>query len=88
LRAKIGTSQTVLIDSIGGKNATGRSYSDAPEIDGVVTIEDGGALRAGEFARVIVTATSEHDLVGRLAVGNEPTGKRSTRSPVSAPAPR
>jgi ribosomal protein S12 methylthiotransferase len=88
LRAKIGTTQTVLIDSIDGKNATGRSYSDAPEIDGVVTIEGGRALRAGQFVRVIVTATSEHDLVGRLAAGNEPAGKRSTRSPAGAAAPR
>ena len=68
LHAKTGTTQTVLIDAIEGKNATGRSASDAPEIDGVVTIEGGGTLRAGEFARVVVTAASEHDLVGRLAI--------------------
>ncbi len=68
LRAKIGTTQTVLVDAIEGKNATARSASDAPEIDGVVTIEGGGTLRAGEFARVVVTAAGEHDLVGRLAI--------------------
>jgi ribosomal protein S12 methylthiotransferase len=88
LRAKIGTTQTVLIDAVDGGHATGRSYSDAPEIDGVVMIEGGGKLRTGSFAQVVVTATSEHDLVGRLAVGSGPSGKRSTRARVGATAPR
>jgi ribosomal protein S12 methylthiotransferase len=66
LRAKIGTTQTVLIDTVEEKHAVGRSASDAPEIDGVVTIEGGGAaLRSGSFVRVVITATSEHDLIGR-----------------------
>ena len=44
-----------------------RSAADAPEIDGVVRIEDGGTLHSGSFARVRITAAGEHDLVGRLA---------------------
>jgi ribosomal protein S12 methylthiotransferase len=84
LRAKSGTTQTVLIDSIDGTNATGRSYSDAPEIDGVVTIKGGGTLDIGAFAEVVVTATSEHDLVGRLAAGNLPLGTRGAQSFVSS----
>jgi ribosomal protein S12 methylthiotransferase len=66
LRAKIGTTLAVLIDTIDGNNACGRSASDAPEIDGVVTVEGGRSLRAGEFVRVVVTAAGEHDLVGHL----------------------
>ncbi len=66
LRAKIGTIQTVLIDTIEGNKAVGRSASDAPEIDGMVTVEGGRSLRTGEFSRIVITAASEHDLVGRL----------------------
>ena len=66
LSAKVGTIQTVLIDTIDGKNAIGRSTADAPEIDGMVTVEGGGGLRAGTFTRVAITAASEHDLVGRI----------------------
>ncbi len=84
LRAKIGTTQTVLIDSIDGKNATGRSYSDAPEIDGVVTIKGGGTLDIGAFAEVVITTTSEHDLVGHLADGNLPLATRRARSSMTA----
>ena len=66
LSAKVGTIQTVLIDTIDGKNAIGRSAADAPEIDGMVTVERGGGLRPGTFTRVAITAASEHDLVGRI----------------------
>jgi ribosomal protein S12 methylthiotransferase len=79
LREKIGTIQTVLIDAIDGSSATGRGYSDAPEIDGVVTVENGGKLHAGDFARIVVTATTEHDLVGRLAVETNAAHARSNR---------
>jgi ribosomal protein S12 methylthiotransferase len=80
LRARIGATETVLIDSIDGNNATGRGTSEAPEIDGIVTIEGGGSLRVGDFAQVVLTAAGEHDLVGRLAVGHASTDKRNTRS--------
>ncbi|MEP6942710.1 MAG: 30S ribosomal protein S12 methylthiotransferase RimO [Betaproteobacteria bacterium] len=66
LQAKIGTTQTVLIDVVENDLATGRGYSDAPEIDGVVTI-DGGNLRPGEFVRAFIQSASEHDLAGCLA---------------------
>jgi ribosomal protein S12 methylthiotransferase len=82
LRAKIGTTQTVLIDTLEGQSATGRSASDAPEIDGVVTIEGGSALRVGEFARVVITAAGEHDLVGKLEARSRSSVRRGTRSRV------
>jgi ribosomal protein S12 methylthiotransferase len=47
--------------------AVARSGADAPEIDGVVHVEGGGELQPGTFARVTVTAASEHDLVAMLA---------------------
>ena len=67
LCAKIGKTLDVLVDSVAEGRAIGRSTADAPEIDGVVRVEDGGALHAGSFARVFITGAGEHDLVGRLA---------------------
>ena len=42
--------------------AIARSAADAPEIDGIVIIEDGRALAVGEFVRVRVVGSGEHDL--------------------------
>ena len=65
LRAKVGQTLTVLVDAVDGDRAIARSTADAPEIDGVVAIEEGAALRVGAFARVTITDASEHDLAAR-----------------------
>ncbi|HTS52484.1 MAG TPA: 30S ribosomal protein S12 methylthiotransferase RimO, partial [Burkholderiales bacterium] len=62
LRAKIGRTMTVLLDQTGSERATARSAADAPEIDGVVYIENGKHLEAGQFARVRITGADAHDL--------------------------
>jgi ribosomal protein S12 methylthiotransferase len=67
LRAKAGRRLEVLVDEVDRKGAVARSSADAPEIDGVVRIRDGGKLRPGEFAAVIVEDAGEHDLTARLA---------------------
>jgi ribosomal protein S12 methylthiotransferase len=66
LEAKVGSVQKVLVDLIDGELAIGRSMADAPEIDGLVQIQDGAAagLRAGEFAEVTIMGSDEHDLFG------------------------
>jgi ribosomal protein S12 methylthiotransferase len=67
LAAKVGRTLQVLVDTVADGRATARSAADAPEIDGVVSIEDGGELAAGEFVRVRVVASGEHDLTARRA---------------------
>ena len=65
LAEKIGRTIDVLIDAVdedGG--ATGRSKADAPEIDGEVHLRDAGHLKAGDFARVTVEDSDDHDLFG------------------------
>ncbi|MHB1654843.1 MAG: 30S ribosomal protein S12 methylthiotransferase RimO [Burkholderiales bacterium] len=64
LERRIGQTMTVLIDDITGEGALGRSYADAPEIDGVVVIEQAEDLVPGEFATVRITDSGEHDLWG------------------------
>ena len=66
LARRIGDTMTVLVDGHEGSVAIARSAADAPEIDGVVRIAEGGRLVAGEFARVIVTGASDHDLAATL----------------------
>jgi ribosomal protein S12 methylthiotransferase len=66
LERKIGSVQTVLVDAIDGELAIGRSKADAPEIDGLVQIQDGAAagLKPGDFCEVRIMGSDEHDLFG------------------------
>ncbi len=62
LQNKVGTTATVLIDSITANGAVARSPSDAPEIDGVVYLSNTGGLQAGEFVNVNILSADQHDL--------------------------
>jgi ribosomal protein S12 methylthiotransferase len=64
-RALIGTKMGVLVEGITDETIYGRSYRDAPEIDGLVYIL-GGEARPGEFVDVEITDASEYDLVGSV----------------------
>jgi ribosomal protein S12 methylthiotransferase len=66
LAAKVGSTIEVLIDAVDpeSRGATGRSKSDAPEIDGEVHLRDAADLQVGDFARVLVEDSDEHDLYG------------------------
>ncbi len=66
LDRKVGTRQTVLVDHVDADGAIARSKADAPEIDGVVRIDDGQALKPGQFIEVEIVHADEHDLLGRL----------------------
>ena len=69
LERKVGSVRTVLVDAIDGELAIGRTGSDAPEIDGVVQVQDGAehGLRPGDFAQVRIMGSDEHDLYGVVA---------------------
>jgi ribosomal protein S12 methylthiotransferase len=68
LQAKVGKTLRVLLDQVDHNGGVGRSYSDAPEIDGVVYVkppyEPHKKLIAGEFVDVVITAADAHDLWG------------------------
>lgn len=67
LAAKVGRTLDVLVDRVEGGRALARSSADSPAIDGIVSIDDGGGLAVGGFARVTVVGSGEHDLIARLA---------------------
>jgi ribosomal protein S12 methylthiotransferase len=67
LKTKIGKTLTVLVDEITEDGvALARSTADAPEIDGLVIVEDGADLNVGEFADVQIIDSTEHDLIAIL----------------------
>jgi ribosomal protein S12 methylthiotransferase len=70
LRRRVGATMQVLVDhapGLGRKGGVGRSYADAPEIDGTVRLlppeKASKTLKVGEFTRARVVATEGHDLV-------------------------
>jgi ribosomal protein S12 methylthiotransferase len=62
LQRKVGETLTVLVDSTEANTVVARSSADAPEIDGMVSIEGAKNLVPGDFCEVRVTRASEHDL--------------------------
>ena len=44
----------------------GRTYKDAPNVDGLIFINTDEELMSGDFARVRVTGALEYDLIGEL----------------------
>jgi len=62
LKRKIGKTLTVLVDEVGDEGAIARSSADAPEIDGLVYVENGQQLSVGDFVEVKIIDSDEHDL--------------------------
>jgi len=72
LQRRVGATMQVLVDSapgLGRKGGLGRSYADAPEIDGVVQLlppeKISKTLRVGEFTKARIVAAQGHDLVAQ-----------------------
>jgi ribosomal protein S12 methylthiotransferase len=63
----IGKTLDILVEGVDEENqiSIGRSYRDAPEIDGLVIIED--LAPVGELVPVQINSALTHDLVGTLA---------------------
>ncbi|MBZ8141677.1 30S ribosomal protein S12 methylthiotransferase RimO [Rubrivivax gelatinosus] len=73
LQRRVGQTMQVLVDhapALGRKGGIGRSYADAPEIDGTVRLlppqKASRTLKVGEFTRVRIVAAEGHDLVAMV----------------------
>ncbi len=71
LQERVGSTMQILVDSapaLGRKGGQGRSYADAPEIDGVVKLQPpekaSVTLKSGTFCRAHIVAAQGHDLIG------------------------
>ena len=72
LQRRVGATMQILVDSapsMGKKGGLGRSYADAPEIDGVVRLlppeKISKTLKAGEFTKARIVSAQGHDLVAQ-----------------------
>ena len=66
---RIGQELLVMIEGkVSGESAyIGRTYGDAPKVDGYMFVQTGEVLATGDFAKVKVTGAMEYDLIGELA---------------------
>jgi ribosomal protein S12 methylthiotransferase len=66
LQRRIGQQMTVLVETREDGGYLGRSYADAPEIDGLVHIATDSTLNQGDFCQVQVNDADEYDLYASL----------------------
>ncbi|MCP4429397.1 MAG: 30S ribosomal protein S12 methylthiotransferase RimO [Gammaproteobacteria bacterium] len=64
LRRRIGQTMQVLIESRDEECWIGRSYADAPEIDGLIIIDSDDDLKIGELYSIEITETDCYDCYG------------------------
>ena len=62
LSEKVGSIQTVIVDEISKDFAVARSYANAPEIDGVIFLENPSGLEAGDMLDVKIKSSVDYDL--------------------------
>ncbi|MCO6549618.1 MAG: 30S ribosomal protein S12 methylthiotransferase RimO [Gilliamella sp.] len=66
LQAKIGKTLAVIIDEVDEEGAIGRSMADAPEIDGVVYLNEENQVKVGDIVQVNIEHSDEYDLWGTV----------------------
>jgi ribosomal protein S12 methylthiotransferase len=64
LKAKVGQTLQVLIDEVDDEGAIGRSFADAPEIDGCVYLNGEQDVKPGDLVNVLIEHSDEYDLWG------------------------
>lgn len=69
LASKIGSQMTVLVDAVDDEGVIARSSADAPEIDGLVFINDFSDAEPGDFIQVRIVDSDEHDLYANPIIG-------------------
>jgi ribosomal protein S12 methylthiotransferase len=64
LQQKIGKTIAVIIDEVDDEGAIGRSFGDAPEIDGMVYLNEEFDVHPGDIVQVTIEHADEYDLWG------------------------
>lgn len=71
LKRRIGQTIQVLIDEVDEEGAIGRSFADAPEIDGLVYLNGDVELKPGDLITATIEHSDEYDLwAARVAVND------------------
>ncbi len=73
LQSRVGATMQVLVDQstgLGKKGGVGRSYADAPEIDGTVRLlpleKASKSYKVGDFVKARIVGADGHDLIGQV----------------------
>jgi len=83
LRERVGMTMQVLVDSapaLGRKGGVGRSYADAPEIDGIVRVRKAKGAKVGDFLAVKIKSSTSHDLDADVLLDEAPNPCRADPS--------
>lgn len=67
-RKRVGKTETVLVERVSGDMAYGRSYAEAPDVDGMIAVSGtkNAGLIPGKFVKVKLTHADAYDLKGEL----------------------
>lgn len=68
-RAQVGRTLDVLIEGVGDGISVGRSYRDAPEVDGMVLIQH--ELASGQRLPITISGAMAYDLLGQPATSDD-----------------
>ncbi len=69
LASRVGQTLTVLVDKVGPEQASGRTYADAPDVDGQVLFTPAEGVSSGDLCEITITHSDAHDLRGHLQKG-------------------
>ena len=64
---RVGQRVEVLVEGCEGSRAFGRSYAEAPDVDGKIWLKNAGSIPAGAYVSARLTRAEEYDMVGELA---------------------
>lgn len=71
LARRVGMEMAVIIDEVTKEGAVGRTYADAPEIDGTVMLPGADYLNPGDMVMALITGADAYDLTGELVTDGE-----------------
>jgi ribosomal protein S12 methylthiotransferase len=71
LKERVGLEMAVLIDEVDDEGAVGRTYADAPEIDGKVYLKGATDYAPGDMVMAFIEDSDDYDLFGYVVVDEE-----------------
>jgi ribosomal protein S12 methylthiotransferase len=66
LKRFVGRTLDILVDEVKRTTAVGRSYADAPEIDGIVKLKNAGGIQVGNIVKAKINKASQYDLTATI----------------------
>lgn len=62
--SRVGSTAELLIESVGSDLTTGRTYAEAPDVDGVVRIPSRKGFAPGQYIPIRLTGAGDYDMMG------------------------